>query len=385
MERELLPQAGAGPVFRLLGGAGFPQGTPEHLPLPVGRGLHHPVAGFGVHKADLELHRRFGSGMALPRVDPLQGVMEAESIESLTPLLQEVDRWHEILLVLPLLVVLEAVLSADNAVALAAISRRLHDRARQETALNLGLLLALVFRIGLILAARWVLDFWPLQLAAASYLLWLCGRHLASVVAAARQTRHRAEAEASGAGSVAPAPPAPAALTAGMASVVATLAVTDLAFSVDSVAAAVAVTDRLPLVIAGGVIGVVALRLTAELFIRWLEVFRHLEAAGYLAVGLVGLRLVLRLVSPQLELPEWALLSLVAALFAWGFSERESPADQPAPGTSPQSAAQPDPQPSRGPAPGPVPEPTTDASQLDPGPAARPGVEPVVEQAAPLS
>ncbi|QNI70166.1 DUF475 domain-containing protein [Cyanobium sp. NS01] len=242
--------------------------------------------------------------------------MEAESIQSLTPLLQEVDRWHEILLVLPLLVALEAVLSADNAVALAAISRRLHDRSRQETALNLGLLLALVFRVGLILAARWVLDFWPLQLAASSYLLWLCGRHLVQLAAGAPQVQELTEAEA------------PGAVTASMASVVATLAVTDLAFSVDSVAAAVAVTDRLPLVIAGGVIGVIALRLTAELFIRWIELFRHLETAGYLAVGLVGLRLLLRLASPQLELPEWALLSLVAALFVWGFSVRRSPGPQ---------------------------------------------------------
>jgi predicted tellurium resistance membrane protein TerC len=104
--------------------------------------------------------------------------------------------------------------------------------------------------------------------------------------------------------------------------VVVTLALTDLAFSLDSVAAAVAVTDRLGLVMAGGVIGVIALRLTAEPFIRWLEVYRHLETAGYLAVGLVGLRLLLRLIQPTLVIPEWALLLSVAALFLWGFSER---------------------------------------------------------------
>jgi hypothetical protein len=50
---------------------------------------------------------------------------------------------------------------------------------------------------------------------------------------------------------------------AGLGSIVATLALTDLAFSLDSVAAAVAVSDRLWLVMAGGVIGVIALRLTA--------------------------------------------------------------------------------------------------------------------------
>ena len=69
--------------------------------------------------------------------------MEAESIQSLTPLLNQADQWREVLLLLPLLVALEAVLSADNAIALAAIARGLEDPARQRQALNLGLALAL--------------------------------------------------------------------------------------------------------------------------------------------------------------------------------------------------------------------------------------------------
>jgi YkoY family integral membrane protein len=251
--------------------------------------------------------------------------MEATSIESLSPLIQEADQWGEMLLLLPLLVALEAVLSADNAIALAAISRRLHDRRRQETALNLGLLLALVFRLALIGAARWVLDFWPLQLAASGYLLWLCGRHLVTVFQDGEGEELDVQAPVLGVGDH---PHGQTAATLG--SVVATLAATDLAFSLDSVAAAVAVSDRLVLVMAGGVIGVIALRLTAELFIRWLEVFRHLETAGYLAVGFVGIRLLLRVLLPTLEIPEWALLAVVAALFVWGFSVRNTPAPAPA-------------------------------------------------------
>ncbi len=252
-------------------------------------------------------------------------------MHSLTPLIQEADQWGEVVVLLPLLVGLEAVLSADNAIALAAISRRLHDPVRQRQALNLGLLLALVFRLCLIALASWVLAFWPLQLLASAYLLWICGRHLLG------QDRNDDEEQ--------PSPGAPAATGladhphgghvhhgASLATVVSTLAFTDLAFSLDSVSAAVAVTDRVGLVMVGGVIGIIALRLTAELFMRWLEVFSHLETAGYLAVGLVGLRLLLRLVAPALVLPEWALLLTVAGLFAWGFSLRNEPAplaDQP--------------------------------------------------------
>jgi predicted tellurium resistance membrane protein TerC len=286
--------------------------------------------------------------------------MEAESMPSLTPLIEGADQWGEMVLLLPLLVALECVLSADNAIALAAIARQLHDPARQRQALNFGLLFALVLRLALIVAARWVLAFWPLQLLAALYLLWLAGRQLLPSLKAVLGLQATAEiAETAGAGSLAAnldpklapraspspgakspgaespgaksglaatagsAPPAKASATgASLAAVVATLAFTDLAFSLDSVAAAVAVTDRLPLVIAGGVIGVIALRLTAELFIRWLDVYRHLENAGYLAVALVGLRLLLRLAYPDVELPEWSLLVAVGALFAWGFSSR---------------------------------------------------------------
>jgi len=240
--------------------------------------------------------------------------MEAELVPSLTTLIQDADQWREVLLLLPLLVALEAVLSADNAIALAAISRRLHDPDRQRQALNIGLLLALVLRLALIVAARWVLHAWPLQLLASGYLLWLCGNHLLSL-------RQEGEPDDQAKGQDKDS----SLMGASLGSVVATLAFTDLAFSLDSVAAAVAVTDRLWLVMVGGVIGVLALRLTAGLFIRWLEIFRHLETAGYLAVGLVGIRLLLRLFLPSVVLPEWSVLMVVAALFLWGFSSRQSP------------------------------------------------------------
>ena len=308
--------------------------------------------------------------------------MEAEMVPSLSPLLQGADQWNEVLLLLPLLVALEAVLSADNAIALAAISRRLHDPARQRQALNLGLIMALVLRMALILAARWVLDAWPLQLAASVYLLWLCGRHLlgrdevtdeeapdqttlqhgaaprsggvpaavapgaaplSAPLSAAALVDPAAAGQPAGHDSSGVAPPPPGHQHAHpgptLASIALTLALTDLAFSLDSVAAAVAVTDRLALVMAGGLLGVLALRLTAGLFVRWLELFSRLETAGYLAVGLVGIRLMLRLLLPDLEVPEWLLLLLVSGLFLWGFSQRNpavDPAAEPAVGASAQ-------------------------------------------------
>ena len=74
------------------------------------------------------------------------------------------------------------------------------------------------------------------------------------------------------------------------------LSVTDLAFSIDSITAAVAISDQFLLVITGAIIGVIALRFTSGLFIKWLEVYINLEKAGYIAVGLIGLKLIIQLV-----------------------------------------------------------------------------------------
>jgi predicted tellurium resistance membrane protein TerC len=61
----------------------------------------------------------------------------------------------------------------------------------------------------------------------------------------------------------------------------------------------------------------------ADLFIRWLDEYTHLEDAGYVAVGLVGMKLLVRALYPSLEIPEQLTIVLVAIIFTWGFSQRK--------------------------------------------------------------
>lgn len=63
------------------------------------------------------------------------------------------------LIIIGILILLEAVLSADNAIALAAIVQGLHDPKLEQQALNWGLAVAFILRIMLILTATWVLKF----------------------------------------------------------------------------------------------------------------------------------------------------------------------------------------------------------------------------------
>src|SRR5919202_5137576 len=204
--------------------------------------------------------------------------------------------------VLLILVALEAVLSADNAIALAAIAAGLEGTDLQRRALNFGLAAAYVLRITLILTATWVVNFWQFELLGAAYLLWLVFEHFTSEEA--EEHHHHGPRFTS------------------LWQAIPIIAVTDLAFSLDSVTTAIAISDNLWLVLAGGTIGVITLRFMAGQFIRWLKEYVYLEDAGYITVGFVGLRLLVRAIKPELVPPEWLMITAIALVFIWGFSKR---------------------------------------------------------------
>ena len=233
--------------------------------------------------------------------------MDLTALPSLSNVFDGADQWGEILTLLPVLVVLELVLSADNAVALAAIARSGQQPEQERLALNIGIGLALVLRMALIIVAQWVLQNAWIQLLAAVYLLWLFVDHLRS-----QQDDPQAEsAEGQGSGA------------RSLLKTVVLLAFTDLAFSIDSVAAAVAVSDQILLIGTGAIIGIIALRFTSGLFIRWLDIYPRLETAGFLAVAFVALRLIVHVVWPLLSQPDWITLLVVGVVFWWGLSLRE--------------------------------------------------------------
>ncbi|YAF97776.1 MAG: TerC family protein [Nodularia sp. CChRGM 3473] len=205
-------------------------------------------------------------------------------------------------IVLLILVFLEAVLSADNAIALAAIAQGLEDKELERRALNFGLVVAYVLRISLILTATWVQKFWQFELLGAAYLLWLVFQHFTSQET--QDDHHHGPRFNS------------------LLQAIPVIAFTDLAFSLDSVTTAIAVSQEKWLVLTGATIGIITLRFMAGLFIRWLDEFKNLEDAGYITVAFVGLRLLLRVVNEDLVPPEWIMISVIALTLAWGFSQR---------------------------------------------------------------
>tara|TARA_Y100001968_G_scaffold308972_1_gene328338 strand:+ start:324 stop:1034 length:711 start_codon:yes stop_codon:yes gene_type:complete len=234
--------------------------------------------------------------------------MDSASLRSLTPLLDGIDRWVELAPLLPVIVSLELILSADNAVALASITKNLKDINLQRKALNIGIFIALLLRILVILTAQFILNFWPVKLIGGIYLISLSITKLIKVndLDSNQSIKNTTNIETS------------------IIKIILLLALTDLAFSIDSITAAVAISDQFLLVITGALIGVIALRFTSELFIRWLEIYNNLEKAGYIAVALIGLKLIIQLILFNFVIPEYLFFLIMLCLFLWGFSSKNN-------------------------------------------------------------
>tara|TARA_B100000214_G_scaffold241409_1_gene176828 strand:+ start:148 stop:867 length:720 start_codon:yes stop_codon:yes gene_type:complete len=234
--------------------------------------------------------------------------MDSASLRSLTPLLDGIDRWVELAPLLPIIVSLELILSADNAVALASITKNLNNLNLQKRALNIGIFIALLLRILVILTAQFILNFWPVKLIGGVYLISLSISKFITMNKSTSNDNEKLNIRKN----------------SSIVRVIFLLSVTDLAFSIDSITAAVAISDQFLLVITGAIIGVIALRFTSGLFIKWLEIYVNLEKAGYFAVGIIGIKLILQIIFYQLVIPEYLFFLLMLCLFLWGFSSKEN-------------------------------------------------------------
>lgn len=172
-------------------------------------------------------------------------------------------------------VVLNLLLSADNAVVLALTARRLADQAARHRALTLGMTCSFVLRLIVVSLAVVIVSAWPVRAVGAAYLVFLCVRHFA-------HGQRRASATSGSTHRLRP---------LSFTQVVAMLAVTDLVFALDSLLVSVAVTRNLWLVGAGVLLGMVGVRLVSGSFLRLLEHFPDLDHVAYALVGWAGARL----------------------------------------------------------------------------------------------
>ncbi|MFM7606576.1 MAG: DUF475 domain-containing protein [Prosthecobacter sp.] len=200
-------------------------------------------------------------------------------------LLAAADLWIKIQEALPVifsLVLIEGLLSVDNALAIAAMARHLDDKQRQM-AMNIGYIGAYGFRVVALLVASWIIENDWIMLLGALYLVWLMCAHFVG-----QKEQEEDEGEAVNVHH----------RTFGATIVM--ISLMDLSLSVDNVVAAIALSpDKLWPVYVGVTIGIVALRLIAGVAVKLIEKYPVLEHTAFILVGYVGLLLLAELQFPE--------------------------------------------------------------------------------------
>lgn len=203
--------------------------------------------------------------------------------------------------VLVVLIVLEGLLAADNAVVMAVMVKHL-PREQQKKALFYGLLGAFVFRFAALFMITLLVNIWQIQALGAAYLLFISIKSLID-------QRKGEESH----------PDDKPRKKSGFWMTVVKVELADIAFALDSMLAAVALAVTLPalgnfdigginggqfiVMLLGGIIGLVIMRFAARQFVVLLEKFPSLETAAFLIVGWVGVKLlVLTLAHEKLQI-----------------------------------------------------------------------------------
>ncbi|HRH97758.1 MAG TPA: hypothetical protein PLB55_17600 [Prosthecobacter sp.] len=187
------------------------------------------------------------------------------------------ELWASFVHALPVimgLVLIEGLLSVDNALAIAAMASHL-DEKRRSTAMNIGYIGAYGFRVVALLFASWIIHNHWVMLVGALYLVWLMCAHfvgqkdIGEDEGEAVNVHHRT-----------------------FAGTITMIALMDLSLSVDNVVAAIALSPKdLWPVYVGVTIGIIALRLVAGVALKMITKYPVLEHTAFILIGYVGLLL----------------------------------------------------------------------------------------------
>src|SRR4051794_20677269 len=178
----------------------------------------------------------------------------------------------DLLLVL-FLAFLEGLLSIDNAIVLAMMAKPL-PRDLQKKALTYGLAGSVVFRLAMLGLASHLIH-WPwAKILGGVYLLFISVRYAIQGRDAGGPTRKPKRA-------------------VDFWRTVMMIELMDVAFAVDSVLAAVALSSKFWIVFTGGMLGVITMRFAASLFITILKKFPRFERTAYELVALIGTKLLI--------------------------------------------------------------------------------------------
>lgn len=191
------------------------------------------------------------------------------------------------LMIIGNLVLIESLLSIDNAVVLATMVLALPHNQRKR-ALNYGIVGAYLFRGICLLLATYLIKIWWLKVIGGAYLLYLLFEWFKKK--SAKKKGHVVHKKSEN----------------GLYSIfsgkighfwatVISVELMDLAFSMDNVFAAVAFSNNILIILCGVFIGILAMRFVAQAFVKLMELYPFLDTCAYMVIGILGFKLVLTL------------------------------------------------------------------------------------------
>jgi YkoY family integral membrane protein len=217
-----------------------------------------------------------------------------------------------------LLVVLEGLLSVDNALVLAILVLGL-PRHQQRKALRYGILGAFAFRILATLLAVHLLTVAWIKLIGALYLLYLSYAHFFG--------RH----EGGERRVIKPAKPWMG-LSAFWATVV-KVELTDIVFAVDSILVAVAMSNKTWVIISGGVLGIITMRMVIGQLLAIVRRYPALVDAAFIIIAWVGVKLLIEYLHSagyvHFQVSKWLSFGLIVVIFviAYLYARRQGPVE----------------------------------------------------------
>jgi YkoY family integral membrane protein len=203
-----------------------------------------------------------------------------------------------------LLIALEGLLSADNAMVLAVLVLGL-PKAQRKKALKYGIVGAFAFRSIATLLAAYMIQLGWVKLVGAGYLLYLVYRHFGSGGDAEERRT---------------APPAQPwmGLSAFWATVV-KVELTDIVFAVDSILVAVAMSPKRWVILTGGILGIVMMRLVIGRLLALVERYPVLVDGAFVIILWVAIKLLLEYGHAEgylhFEVPKLISLGVIVVIF----------------------------------------------------------------------
>jgi len=210
---------------------------------------------------------------------------------------------------------LEGVLSVDNALVLALLVKKL-PKSQQRKALTYGIWGAFIFRAIALLILVSIMKWAIIKFLGGAYLLYIGIKHFVY-----GSTSREYEDE----------PSKKKRFDTKFWSIVLAVELTDIAFAVDSIMAAVAMSTKFWIVFIGGVMGIIFMRFAAVFFIKLLDKFPRLENTAYALIIIIGIKLIIVGFNiPSVDFNDryniacWIFWSLMAITIASGFIPKPS-------------------------------------------------------------